>query len=95
MYTLPRDYEFRASFDTCDLRMHTLHVNEVFWLCAGGCQCGCGGLEWWWWKLDVLASGGKYQGNWSRGYQVSNSAHHTHRLQKMHVGGGHSYHPPT
>jgi hypothetical protein len=27
--------------------------------------------------LDVLACSGKYQGNWSGGYQVSKSANHT------------------
>jgi hypothetical protein len=46
------------------------------WLCAGGRQCDCSGLEWRGWQLDVLASGGKYQGNWSGGYQVSDSANH-------------------
>jgi len=59
------------------LCMHTQQVNILCWLCAGGCQCDCGGLEWWRRQLDVLASGGKHQGNWSGGYQVSNSANHT------------------
>jgi len=74
---LTRDLEFHASFDICVLCMHTQQVNILCWLGAGGCQCGCGGLEWWRRQLDVLAGGGKHQGNWSGGYQVSNSGNHT------------------